>query len=394
MKRLPQLDGIRGIAISLVLVWHFFVMQIQAEPGSLLSYLRLALGLTWSGVDLFFVLSGFLIAGILIDQRGAANFFRLFYIRRVCRIFPLYFLVLLSFVCAKAIVDVPSEASKWLFDGAMPLWSYATFTQNIFMGLREGFGANWLGITWSLAIEEQFYLAVPFLVFLFSRKTVFYIFALAVVAAPLLRYVWPGFHTFVGTPWRADSLLIGACLAIMVRSPKFMVAMDQNKQFLFAAFVALVLGTGLLTLRPTMFGVFDHLWLACLYSALILVALVQPVGTLGDILRSRILVWLGTLSYGIYMLHQSVSGLLHWFLRGTAPGVSTLRDAGVTLSALAVTLALAALSYRYLEAPFLALGHRLRFTQKLSGDESTSSPHLVAPVTCKTKPSRGQFTGR
>jgi peptidoglycan/LPS O-acetylase OafA/YrhL len=103
MKRISQLDGVRGIAILLVLVWHFFAAQIVvAEPAGILSYCKQALSLTWSGVDLFFVLSGFLIAGILLDHHNTSNYFRVFYLRRVCRIFPLYFLLLALFLCLSA----------------------------------------------------------------------------------------------------------------------------------------------------------------------------------------------------------------------------------------------------------------------------------------------------
>jgi peptidoglycan/LPS O-acetylase OafA/YrhL len=90
-KRISQLDGVRGVAILLVLVYHYFTCQIIAEPGTLFSYLKRATSLTWSGVDLFFVLSGFLIAGILLDHRNTANYFRVFYLRRACRILPLHF---------------------------------------------------------------------------------------------------------------------------------------------------------------------------------------------------------------------------------------------------------------------------------------------------------------
>jgi len=98
MKRIAQLDGIRGIAILLVLVWHYFSVQVHPDPGSTLSYIVRASSLAWSGVDLFFVLSGFLIAGILLDNRDTSNFFRIFYLRRVSRIFPLYFLLLGLFI--------------------------------------------------------------------------------------------------------------------------------------------------------------------------------------------------------------------------------------------------------------------------------------------------------
>ena len=99
MKRISRLDGVRGMAILLVLVWHYFAAQVVAEPKGFLHYCPSALSLTWSGVDLFFVLSGFLISGILLDHRNTSNYFRVFYIRRVYRIFPLYFLLLGLFLC-------------------------------------------------------------------------------------------------------------------------------------------------------------------------------------------------------------------------------------------------------------------------------------------------------
>jgi peptidoglycan/LPS O-acetylase OafA/YrhL len=96
-SRLPELDGVRGIAILMVLVWHYAVYEFQPEPGSIGAYALACLRLSWSGVDLFFVLSGFLIGGILIDNQQSNNYFKVFYVRRVCRIFPLYFF-LASFI--------------------------------------------------------------------------------------------------------------------------------------------------------------------------------------------------------------------------------------------------------------------------------------------------------
>ena len=168
MKRVSQLDGVRGVAILLVLVWHYFGAQVVAEPKSILHYCTHALSLTWSGVDLFFVLSGFLIAGILLDHHNTSNYFRVFYLRRVCRIFPLYFLLLALFLCLSATNLSTSPSFRWLLHDPFPIWSYATFTQNILMGARGGFGPHWLGITWSLAVEEQFYLFVPFLNLFFA----------------------------------------------------------------------------------------------------------------------------------------------------------------------------------------------------------------------------------
>src|SRR5216117_2710692 len=89
--RIPELDGIRGLAILLVLVWHYWASRVHPPLGSAFAGIWMLCGLTWSGVDLFFVLSGFLIGGVLLEQRDSANYFKTFYVRRVCRIFPIYF---------------------------------------------------------------------------------------------------------------------------------------------------------------------------------------------------------------------------------------------------------------------------------------------------------------
>lgn len=162
MNRIRELDGVRGIAILLVLIWHYFTTQVQPVPDSLLAKAQLATQLTWSGVDLFFVLSGFLIGGILLDNRASKNYFSTFFVRRACRILPLYVVMLLAYVYL--LVEQP-VALKWLWENSYSLWFFATFTQNYPIGIHEQFGPNWMAVTWSLAVEEQFYVVLPFLMF-------------------------------------------------------------------------------------------------------------------------------------------------------------------------------------------------------------------------------------
>ena len=381
MKRITQLDGVRGLAILLVLVWHYFVCQITAGPESKIFWFWSAASLTWSGVDLFFVLSGFLIAGILLDHHNTSNFFRIFYLRRACRIFPLYFLLFGLFLCLAATPISKLPSFRWLFHDPLPLWSYATFTQNFFMGRLGEFGANWLGVTWSLAVEEQFYLFVPLLIYFLPRRALVCILLPAILAAPLLRWASPGFHGFVNTPWRSDSLLAGALLAVLVRWHPFVSTVRRHRGFLQALFTVLLAGAAVLTLRPDLFGVFDHLWLAGLYATLILIAFIGSEPFLGRMLASPVLVWFGQLSYGIYMFHQLVAGILHGAIRNSPPQIRTLSDAGITLLALCITLVLATLSYRFFESPLLRFGRRFKYRPKpQQASKFEAAPNVAYPV--------------
>ena len=375
MKRISQLDGVRGVAILLVLVYHYFTCQIVATPGTFFSYLNRATSLTWSGVDLFFVLSGFLIAGILLDHRNTVNYFRVFYLRRACRILPLHFLVLGLFVCLLVTPLAVSPRFAWVFGHPFPLISYATFTQNILMGLRGDFGAHWLGVTWSLAVEEQFYLFVPLLIFLLPRRALFCVLLAGVLTAPVLRFVSPGFHAYVNTPWHADTLLSGACLAVLVRSHIFVSTVQRYKGILLGLFLILLVVVAFRATRPAPLGPLEQCWLTGLYVSFVLIAFVDTQPLIGRVLRLPSLVWFGQRSYGLYMFHEGISGLCHGWLRNTEPQIHTLSDSMVTLLALVATLVLAELSFRLFENPILEYGHKFRYRPK---DEKESALRPVA----------------
>ncbi|MEQ1850627.1 MAG: acyltransferase [Chthoniobacteraceae bacterium] len=361
MQRSRELDGIRGIAVLMVLVWHYVVCQILGAPaGSGLASLRDSLWLTWSGVDLFFVLSGFLIAGILLDHRGASNYFRAFYIRRACRILPLYYLLIGIHILLR-ILPFQAQQTEWLLREPMPLWSYAVFVQNIFMGMSGDFGAPSLGITWSLAVEEQFYLLIPLLIHLVRPKWAGAIMLTAVAAAPVLRICWPGFHSFVNMPWRADSLLSGACLAVLVRKPGFLEWVRRNPRWILGM-LGLFAGVAVwMTIRPAWAGELRYLWLAGLYSTCVLVGFALTESRVAAVFRSPILVWFGVRSYGIYLFHQTISGLLHGLVRGAPPDIRTPEGLAVTSGALIATIIIAATSYRFLELPIIRFGHRSEY---------------------------------
>jgi peptidoglycan/LPS O-acetylase OafA/YrhL len=367
VKRIPELDGVRGLAILLVLIWHYVSCQLHPDAGRWVSYARRALYLTGTGVDLFFALSGFLIVGILIDQRGSGNYLKVFYFRRACRIFPLYFLLLVLFIGLGTATWWPTEAREWIFGNPMPLWSYSTFTQNIIMGLRETLGANALAITWSLAVEEQFYLVIPLVMLMASRQKLAGLFLLAVVCVPVLRFVSPGFHAYINTPWRADSLFAGGCLALLVRSPKWMALVRANPKRVTLAAILLLAVTPVVIVFPGCLGSLTQSWLAATYAMLILMAVAGTHPQLTRWLRIPALLILGQLSYGIYMFHQLASGALHGLFRQQAPRISDPMDAGITLLALLATLAMAWASFRFFETPFLRFGHRFKYSSPRQG---------------------------
>jgi peptidoglycan/LPS O-acetylase OafA/YrhL len=224
-SHIPSLDGLRGLAILLVMVYHFVDLLgpgvWQGTPMMERGCLTLC-GAGWVGVDLFFVLSGFLITGILYDAKGAANYFRSFYMRRLLRIFPLYYGILFGLLVVLPLFWAPSNAGyRFLSDNR---WWYWTYLTNGLIALQGTFTGVTAGYFWSLAVEEQFYFIWPFLVCWLSRPammrlcTVLLLMSLSLrlalyalgFAAPTL-YVLPFTHL--------DPLVVGAFVALALREP-------------------------------------------------------------------------------------------------------------------------------------------------------------------------------
>lgn len=359
--RMPELDGLRAIAIMMVLVWHYFSTQVAAEPGTPLAA---AIGLakaSWSGVDLFFVLSGFLIGGILLDNRTSPNIIRNFYIRRACRILPLYLVTLAAFFLARSL---SGEPDAWLYRGSLPDWSYLTFTQNFFMARESQFGAHWLDVTWSLALEEQFYLFVPVVLVFLPLRVGLAILVSLIVLAPLLRAQVGGIGAYVLPFCRADALLIGVLCAVAVRQRLWSVL---NGTFTTALIVAaglffvgipLLIKAGLMEMG----GSFVHSYFAVFYAVLLLGVLRSLGSTLTSPLRWPSARWMGERSFAIYLLHQPVSGMLHGSLAGGAPAIADLGGACITIASLIVTLILAEVSFRLVEKPAMDYGRRFAYS--------------------------------
>jgi peptidoglycan/LPS O-acetylase OafA/YrhL len=371
--RIPELDGIRGIAIGMVLLHHYFYGAIQARPATALSYALLSGRLTWSGVDLFFVLSGFLIGGILLDARESTNYFRVFYTRRFFRIVPIYFLCLVGAASlAYVIRSVHADGMMWMLKDHLPWIPYPFFLQNFWMATRTTFGMVGLGVTWSLAVEEQFYLTLPLLVRILNPRNLVLVVTAGIVAAPILRVAfhafWPDHHYswVVIMVCRADALLLGVLGAIAMRSAKWRDVLARNREAFRVALAVLAAGFAYMTWRAAdPYGLVmlrvGFTWLALLYLSVLLYGLLFRDGWISRCLRWSWLKWLGSIAYGTYLLHELVRGLLFGVLLSRTPQIASISGLMVSLLALGITLITCQLSWRYFEKPLIKRGHRAHY---------------------------------
>jgi peptidoglycan/LPS O-acetylase OafA/YrhL len=363
-RHLPELDGVRGIACALVVLTHCLVGQ--PIPQSLLSIRGVVFPIFVSGVDLFFVLSGFLIVGILLDHRQATNYFRVFWTRRVLRIFPVYFLLLATYLVALALhLRFHFQAlDVWLFKDTLPAWSYALFVQNFFMAFGDQIGSYWNAITWSLAIEEQFYLLVPLLVFVLNRRQTIWLALACVVIAPILRF-WPGAGEhwyYFATPCRMDALMFGVLVSCVIRDEA---ALNFFRRWRVAFDVAILI-VFVMALDIPGYRFVDprlHYSLRGVIGAYcILRIFLVDGGWFRAALRWRFLVNLGLISYSLYMYHQAVNGLVHGILFGAAPAMTGFPQLLAGSFVIAVSVTLAALSTRYFELPFRRKGRAFKYS--------------------------------
>jgi peptidoglycan/LPS O-acetylase OafA/YrhL len=362
----PALDGLRAVAFLMVFAYH---------------YLSLPWG--WAGVDVFFVLSGFLITGILFDMRDEPHRVRNFYLRRILRIFPLYYGVVLLLVLLFPIF-------RWDWSWRWLLWpaylgnfvrghsAYALRSPLQMLADAQPLSRRfpkvqlYLGHFWTLCVEEQFYLIWPCVVFwVRGRRRLMWVCLAFLVACPLLRqwgsHALPGFMLeqevlYRWTPFRIDALLLGGLLALLRRGPWARV-LPAAARIAFAAFAGTVLFW--VALHPYArhggigyrYPAWEFTWSLSfidLGAASILLMALEPRSIVARILSPRPLRWLGRISYGAYVFHDIFNLLIFRFVTAHT-GHYRLPTAAIGL---AVTLLLAWASYRWFEAPFLRLKDR------------------------------------
>jgi peptidoglycan/LPS O-acetylase OafA/YrhL len=322
--RFAALDGLRAIAFLMVMVAHGTRMDAATPVDSWFHALGSA---GWCGVDLFFALSGFLITGILLRSKASHHYYRDYYLRRILRIFPLYFgflLIYCELLPAIGIMPVPTDYEKWS-------WAYWCCVANLAIAANGGWATSTLAVFWTLAVEEQFYLVWPAIV---KRMGVVSLAGLCcAVALAALIWRWhlslqlsePVVPIYVSTLTRVDSLAFGALAAVV-----FAWAQRSNSGPWLrrvAGWITTV-GASLLIIAGHMRGKFHFsdpfvhtigfTLLAVTFSALVLhVALKQEGQWLPRLLTQRWLVSVGRYSYAMYVTHMVV--LVHWLLPQNPP---------------------------------------------------------------------------
>jgi peptidoglycan/LPS O-acetylase OafA/YrhL len=358
ISRIPALDGVRGLATLLVLSSHFLFVDVY---GARWWWAAAHAGFT--GVDMFFVLSGFLITSILIKTKGRADYFREFYRRRVLRIFPLYYAVLLFSMFAILVIDRKPEN---LWKGYDSLAWFFAFIPNFAIAYKNDpvhwvWQTNWAGLNhlWSLAVEEQFYLLWPLIVWLLPVRVLVPVCVGLLISGSWLRTLT---DAQFGTPWslasymlpycRMDGLAGGSLLALLVQGGWLRWGRVERSLIRDATFLGLV---GILywlvaedsQVRGTITA---FTFVGFVYLAMCEGSWVQRLCKL-PFLRH-----IGMYSYGLYVFHQLFFMVYKWILRDPleASGLPMPLVQGLyMLGAFGITYALARLSWRFVEKPFL-----------------------------------------
>jgi peptidoglycan/LPS O-acetylase OafA/YrhL len=351
--RIPELDGLRALAVLSVIASHYWPEQKATWWG-------------WMGVDLFFVLSGYLITGILLDTRGSASYFGTFYARRLLRILPPYYLLLALYACSVYSYEGRSFSMRWL---AFAMFLNSYFDHGMLLGWfpRPPAVLLGLGVLWSLSVEEQFYLLWAPIIRYVRGRSLNWIVAGSILLCPILRSIAHKTGEAVEYfrfPHRLDALMFGAAVVLFLRSKRF--SLQKKARLLSAAvpvsLAALIwfsLATNLADRTRIDFARFGYSLVGIACASLVGYAVVKSGrrSLVCEILRNRILRAVGRVSYVAYLIHLPVRYEVNLLI--ASAGVTGLsRKILSNLTGLVVTFVIADLSWNWLERPTLRLKDR------------------------------------
>jgi peptidoglycan/LPS O-acetylase OafA/YrhL len=376
-RRLDSLDGWRGVAILLVFIRHYFLTN-----NVHLLVIRAAASVAsagWIGVDLFFVLSGFLITGILLDTRGHKYYFRNFYARRTLRIFPLYYGVLLL-----ALALTPLMHLQWQVGDI----AHFLYVGNIAVQFHPALDSvkPWLNLDamWSLAVEEQFYLLWPLVVlFIAKRRALRWIggfMGIALLMRIGLLNLLPAGDAFEWSykvlPMRADGLLCGAAAAILFRAGPVAEAARRLRLpawIAAAGIAAIVIQERRLEFHSAFSSAIVFPCLGILFARLLLIAL-QSGSWAFRIGSTSWLRFFGRYSYGMYIFHRllNTTGLMRWLQDRTHS--QALGGVLYVVSMLVLATMTAVLSYELYERHFLKLKRLFSYSAEMAAPNQGLAP--------------------
>jgi peptidoglycan/LPS O-acetylase OafA/YrhL len=329
-------------------------------------------------VDMFFILSGFLVGGILLNTRNSENYYKTFYMRRLYRVMPLYY----TYIGAFLLIALLAKDARGLlvppgFTVAGFAAGFAEFRQNLWHFPEWGAQAPWFNTTWTLAIEEHFYLAAPLCLMRLGRRSLLAGLSAVILLSPIGRASASHFFhmgdpwgvTYTSTIFRADALAMGVLLAILWDTPKYKNWICQRVKWIYYGFFLLApvaIGIGYMSIKQIphtgSFAIgFGRTAVEAWSLCLILVALINQGKENVAYMRWRLFRQVGKVSYCAYLIHCGVFWLVLHFGFHAVAGAGLRTDIPAAVISFILTIAISTLSWNYFEAPLQRLGHSFTY---------------------------------
>lgn len=365
LTRIKELDGLRGVAVILVMAGHIFRRANEFTHHPTLYFISSVASVGYVGVDIFFVLSGFLITSILINTRENQHYFKNFYMRRVLRIFPLYYAVMLIVF----MLIIPIKSPEFVSKIPQLLPYQLLYLQNWVSFIPSIENSYYISITWSLAIEEQFYLFWPLLVYYIKKETLFKLGLGYFVLSNFIRFVgilfWQNINQanqffYYNSFSRFDEMIFGGLLAIALLSVPWRERIKRYAKPIL--FISLALFSAAwwferssLNFRHIPLTLVSYTLVTAITAALIIIFTLHPENSkIRKIFGANVLIFFGKYSYAMYLFHLPILLILLdllWKtrLRGWKMYVIYI------LSSFLVTIILSFLSWHLFEKRLLSL---------------------------------------